>query len=403
MFANPLLSQENFKLMFYNVLNFPMQEPTSRIQDLDVILNDYRPDLFMICELNSEAGANNILNVMQYTNSNYQRAVFQLNTSDDGIGNQNDLQNMIFYDSTKFILESQSIITTLYRDINHYVLKLNTVDQDTNPIYLDVFVAHLKASSGIDNQNLRLQMVNDFEAYLETLPDNRKVILSGDLNLYTSSEPAFQRLIDATNNITLVDPANRVGSWHNNLSYLDVLTQSTRTQTGLGGATGGFDDRFDFILTSENILANTDLYYVPDSYQVYGNNNNSNCLNQEINSSDCAGSEFSQTIRNALYNMSDHLPVTLELQTNEQLGVDDVVGYKGIKIVSSNLVTTQLQIQIANSTIQNLSIYNTLGQRVTQVEVIDGTNAIDVSRLASGIYYITTSDKLVEPLKFIIQ
>ena len=35
--------------------------PASRIQDLGVILNDYRPDLFMICELNNEQGADDIL------------------------------------------------------------------------------------------------------------------------------------------------------------------------------------------------------------------------------------------------------------------------------------------------------------------------------------------------------
>jgi len=72
-------------------------------------------------------------------------------------------------------------------------------------------------------------MVNDFVAYLETLPSNSNVVFGGDLNLYTSSEPAFQELIDATNNITFVDPADRVGSWSNNSNYLDVFTQSTRT------------------------------------------------------------------------------------------------------------------------------------------------------------------------------
>ena len=58
-------SQETFKAMFYNVLNFPLQEPASRIQYLDVILTDYLPDLFMINELNNETGANTILQILQ--------------------------------------------------------------------------------------------------------------------------------------------------------------------------------------------------------------------------------------------------------------------------------------------------------------------------------------------------
>lgn len=403
-FANALFSQENLKLMFYNVLNYPLQEPASRIQNLEVIITDYSPDLFMICELNNEAGADNILNIMQYANSNYQRAVFQFNTSDDNIGDQNELQNMLYYDSSKFSLESQTIVASSYRDFNHYILKIKTVDADTNPIYLDVFVSHLKASSGTTNQQLRLAMVNDFVAYLETLPNHRNVVFGGDLNIYTSSEPAFQELIDTNNNITFVDPADRVGSWHNNINYIDVFTQSTRTQNGLGGATGGFDDRFDFILTSENMLTNTDLFYVPDSYQVYGNNANSNCYNGEINTANCDGSEFNFTIRDALYYMSDHLPVTLELQTPEALSVETPTYFNGIKFVGSNVVSEQLQLKITNSAIDNLTIYNTLGQKIETLKTKNVANlTIDVSKLASGIYYILTSNKLIKPLKFVIQ
>lgn len=404
LFANALFSQENIKMMFYNVLNYPLQEPASRIQDLGVIIDDYRPDVFMICELNNEEGANNILNVMQAINADYKRAVFQLNTSDDNLGDQNDLQNMLYYDSSKFILENQFIVTTTYRDFNHYVLKLKTANIDIDPKYLDVFITHLKSSSGTANQQLRLEMVNDFVAYLETLPSNSNVVFGGDLNLYTSSEPAFQELIDATNNITFVDPAERVGSWSNNTNYLDVFTQSTRTASGLGGATGGFDDRFDFILTSENMLTNSDLYFVPDSYQVYGNNNNPNCYNQEINSIDCDGAEFSSTIRDALYVMSDHLPVTIELHTTESLSTNDVVYKNGIKIVGSNVVTERIKLSIRENNINSLAIYNTLGQKISELKTNNASNLnIDVSKLASGVYYIISSNKVTEPLKFVIQ
>ena len=88
-------SQETFKAMFYNLLNFPLQEPINRIQHLDFILNDVQPDIFMVCELNSIDGANSILNSLQNINPNYSMASFVLNSSDDSIGNQNDLQNLI--------------------------------------------------------------------------------------------------------------------------------------------------------------------------------------------------------------------------------------------------------------------------------------------------------------------
>jgi len=396
-------SQETFKTMFYNVLNFPLQEPANRIQHLDVILNDYLPDLFMICELNDEAGADTILQTMQFINPDYERATFFTNTSDDDFGDQNDLQNMIFYDSSKFILDSQAIVTTIYRDFNHYKLKLNTINQASNPVYLDVFVTHLKSSSGTTNKNLRKQMVDAFVTYLSTMPNDSNILLAGDLNLYTSSEPAFQELLDNTNNITLMDPANRIGSWSNNTTYLDVFTQSTRTTNALGGASGGFDDRFDFIMTSENMVTNPDISFVSGSYQVYGNNDNINCYNENINSANCSGSDFSTTIRDALHYFSDHLPVTLELQTNETLSSEKVAKQKGITFASNTIVDDFVALKIhPNQNINKLIIYNILGQ-ITEEYSIQDRNFVklDVSYLSSGIYYIIANNKNLEPLKFI--
>jgi hypothetical protein len=393
--------------MFYNLLNFPLQEPASRIQHLDFILNDYQPDLFMVCELNNMDGATSILATMQNINPNYAMANFVLNTSDDGFGNQNDLQNLIFYDSSKFVLESQDQVTTIYRDFNRYSLKLNTIEQSTNPLILEVFVCHLKATD--DDENLRLQMVNDLEIYLNNASNNfdssSYVLLAGDFNLYTSSEPAFQRLLDNESTVTFVDPINRIGSWHTNIDYLDVFTQSTRTSSSLGGASGGFDDRFDFIMTSDNMLSNSELYYDNGSYQVYGNNNNPSCFNQEINSSSCSGSEFSVTIRNALYNFSDHLPVTLQLNTDQSLGVNRTSEQIPLSLIRGNIIVDELTLKVNFGLISSryIIIYNTLGQKVKTI-AIDNSVLIteDLSTLANGLYYLLIeNDQSFKPLKFI--
>lgn len=406
-------AQETFKTMFYNVLNFPDQLPATRIDDLEVVLNNYQPDIFAICELNNETGANTILSTLQNINPNFQRASFQLNTSDNSIGNQNDLQNMIYFDSLKFSLElfsgglDQAIVTTLFRDFNHYRLKLNTVDQNTNPIFLNVIVCHLKASSGSDNELLRLSMVEDLKDYLDTLSSNEYVMLMGDLNVYRSSEAAFQLLISSSNNIPFVDPANRIGSWHNNDDFIDVFTQSTRTQSGIGGSTGGFDDRFDFILTSENMQTSTEMSYVTGTYQVFGNNGLTNCYNQAINSSACGGAsdEFSQSIRNTLHNFSDHLPVTLEIQTDETLNTETfTANIDAIKFVGTNIISNSIKLKVNNQSlnINQLNIYNSLGQLVKTISL---KNSIyinkDISNLSRGIYYIATPSLNFEPLKFI--
>jgi len=403
-----LCAQENLKLMFYNLLNFPLENAVpNRLQYLEVILDDYKPDLFMVCELNNQTGANTILNSLQFINPDYQSATFEFNTSDDSGSNQNDLQQLIFYDSSKFVLESQAIVTTIFRDFNHYKLKLNSVNQDTNPIYLEVIVCHLKASQGVTNQASRLEMIEDLMTYLNTFPANTNVILAGDFNVYTSSEPAFQEIIDTDNenSIQFIDPADRVGNWHTNPTYIDVFTQSTRTQTGLGGSTGGFDDRFDFIMASSYLMADIpELTYASDSYAVYGNNANSNCFNREINSSDCSGSDFSFFIRDALYNFSDHLPVTLELQTNQSLSIPEANEEQALTILGTTIVKESLNLKVKSSLVNNweLNIYNNLGQLVKTVGVNNSLISIDASQFANGIYYITSSKFQFKPLKFIV-
>lgn len=403
-----ICSQSSFNVMFYNVLNFPLENAVpNRLSHLEVILDDYQPDIFMVCELNNEFGAIRILQMIQNgINSDFEMATFQLNTSDDNIGNQNDLQNLIYYDSSKFTLESQTIVPTIYRDFNHYRLKLNTIDQAENPLYLDAIVCHLKASSGTQNQAYRLQMATDLTTYLSTLPTDLNFILAGDFNVYTNSEPAFQKFIDTDNAITFVDPANKIGSWHNNTNYADVFTQSIRTQTGLGGTTGGLDDRFDFILTSENMLANTDLFYEPNSYQVYGNNGNVTCYNQAIIDSECAGNMFSFDVREALHFFSDHLPVTMQISTSASLSIPEfaTTTLKPFEIIGSNAVQKMLQLKtntLSRGT-DNLKIYNTLGQQVKTIPVKTSyTYNVSLTSLSAGIYYIVGTNTHVQPLKFI--
>ncbi len=397
--------QASFKTMFYNVLNYPLQTPADRVDNLELIIGDYQPDVFMVCEINNESGADAILTSIQNVNPNFTRAAYVENTSDDSGSNQNDLQNMLYFDSTKFILESQTEITTDVRDFNHYVLKLNTVDQLTNPVILNVFIVHLKSSSGTTNEAIRFGMVQDFVAYLEGMPNDSYILFGGDLNFYTSSEDGFVELLDGTNNITFEDPANRIGSWHNNQNYLDVFTQSTRTQTGLGGATGGFDDRFDFILTSENMSSNSELFYVPDTYEVFGNNNNSDCYNSEINSSDCAGATYDQTIRDALYFMSDHLPVTLSLETSETLlSTTNQTLSTALTFSGSNIIEHWLYLNIDPLKIESkhINIVNSIGQIII-TSPIENLNQlkINVSNLAKGMYFVVPANKRIEPLKFI--
>ncbi len=395
-----LNAQETINAMFYNLLEFPEAPPTNRAEILKIIVQDYQPDLFMVCELESEEGANIILNTsLQTADNRYLKANFVTNQSNT----QTDLQQMVFYNSKKLILESQDLINTGIRDINHYVFKLNTISVTTSPIYLDVFVAHLKSSQGSNNEQIRLDMVLDFTSTLVSIPSDHFVMFGGDFNLYTAQEDAYQELLDPTNAIVFKDPINRPGGWHTNLTFQDIHTQSSRSSNvdfdGFG-AGGGLDDRFDFILLSENLENNSNLKYVANTYKSYGNNGN--CYNKSINDPSCNGTEFSQPIREALYNMSDHLPVVLQLQTDQTLSINDTYLSKNVlQIKNGNLISDVIVLEIDNNILgSQIDIHNTIGQSVKSIILDKNINTIDATFLTSGIYYIKLQNSTTT-LKFI--
>jgi len=344
MLAQVIFSQTQIKVMSYNLLDFPQAPPDNRENILKSILSNIQPDIFMVCELQTETGANTILNTsLQTTDNRYARAVFVNNRSTT----YHNLQQLVFYNTQKLLLTGQSEIITSLRDINHYNFTLKTENMIANPIYLDVFVAHLKSSTGSSNENKRLDMVLDFTTSLASIPSNHFVIFGGDFNLYKNTEPAYQELLDITNAIVLVDPLNRPGNWHSNSTFKDIHTQSTRNSSftdGLGnffGAGGNLDDRFDFILMSKNLENNTNLHYVSGSYKSFGNNGN--CFDKSINNINCTG-VFSQEIRDNLYNMSDHLPVVMELETPENtLGIEQLQQIKPVLFTEGNIINTWLK------------------------------------------------------------
>jgi endonuclease/exonuclease/phosphatase family metal-dependent hydrolase len=398
-FSISCFAQNSIKTMFYNVLEFPELNP-NRITLLQDILQDYSPDIFMVCELQSQEGADVILNVGLNSNgnSNYSAAPYFENQSGGG-----DLQQALFYRNDMFVLENTEIINTPVRDINKYTLLLNTESQDTNPIRIYAYVTHLKSSQGSANQQLRLSMVEAFVNDTEQLEDDAFVLFAGDFNIYTSTEPAYLEILDQTNSVAMEDPIDTPGAWNNNEDFRAVHTQSTRTSSSGfgGGAGGGLDDRFDFIMVSQNMITNPNLQYKTDSYKAYGNNGN--CYNNNINDINCGG-VYNQIIRDALYNMSDHLPVVMELETDQEIVILEVPQQQLAQPFSlkRTLVSDVLTIYAPQWDTQNdtFGVYNSLGQEILDFKINATTTAINIAQLAKGVYYITNKSSN-QTLKFL--
>ena len=234
-----------------------------------------------------------------------------------------DTDTVLFYRTATVDLVSQNSIPTTLREIGEFTISV--ADNLVN-----IYSLHLKASQGDANEQRRLDEVTTLRNHLETLPDDLEFIVAGDTNIYTSTEPAYQKLTgsEANNDGRIEDllPANLIGNWHNNPFFASVHSQSPRTTSFGGGATGGLDDRFDMIFSSAGLNDDAGLEYVPDSYFVYGNDG------QHFNQSIISGSNsaVSATVARALHDASDHLPVVADFEVFAPIG---------ISIVESNFST----------------------------------------------------------------
>jgi endonuclease/exonuclease/phosphatase family metal-dependent hydrolase len=409
--------------MFYNLGNFGAS--STKTPNIIPIIDDFKPDLIMAAELNSSLAADNFLKNGLNKNTvglTYTRPItYTENTSPQG-----SYEQFVFYNATKLQLINQYVYPTTVRDINRFTFKILGDEFIANPIFLEVFVNHLQPSDGYNERQIRLENVTVFTNLLPSLPANTYILYSGDLNVYTSNEPAYLELLDPTNAIILKDPIDRPcvlmpddgtnywGAyypghalyvpkgdikyfWQDNPDFKDIHTQNPKTN---------LDDRFDFILTSENILnSNSSLTYVPNSYKAYGNNGN--CFDIAINNPSCSGT-YSQAIRDALFAFSDHLPVVMELEAKAiPLSIDEFNPYS-ISFSSSNITSSFLSIHINEQLMDSdLILYNQLGQIIKTVPlnyqtVINNQLKVDVSNLYNGIYIINNQQNpLKRPLRFI--
>ncbi|KAA5533647.1 hypothetical protein F0919_14010 [Taibaiella lutea] len=376
--------------MFYNLYRFPAQPPANRENILKDILDTYHPDILMSCELVNEDGAERILNhSLNYNGvSRYARAGFIFTHGDTA----DPLQQMVFYNKEKLILLRQQVYPTKVRDINHYTFLLNTTGDS---IHLDVFVTHLKSSEGAGNRQLRLEMIDTFVKKSEAVTPNHYVLLAGDFNFYSSyNEPAYQKILDTNNHIRMVDPIHMPGNWNGNDSFKAIHTQATRLSSagfGEGGASGGMDDRFDFIMMSKSLEQQGALSYVDGSYKAYGNNGN--CFDNRIDAYDCDG-PYSLQLRQNLYNMSDHIPVVMQLKVNREfaVGVNEVSTSDNPFHLNGNVVKDFLEIKMnSNKKIrkEDFAIYNIIGQKMNvDIQHRGDRLTIDMRMLQNGMYYL---------------
>ena len=288
-----LYGQDTLTIMNYNVLRFD-GNTTVRAKHIKTIVDYVKPDLIILQEIDHKNGIDLLL-------SN----VFNVNDSSFAAGplpSTQWMKNGIIYNRTKFDLTSHKFISTVLRDIPGYTLSIKNAHSNVLP--LTIFSAHLKASDSLDDSDQRWIEAKELYKYISQMDSSYHYILGGDFNVYGSDEPAYKLLVDSMT-VDLEDP---IGHWvRNENSHVEKFTQSTRSeQLSDGGASGGLDDRFDFILFSDHFTSkDPDMKYLDGSYKVIGNDGNH--FNKSI--VDGANSSVPDSIAEALYLASDHYPV----------------------------------------------------------------------------------------------
>lgn len=294
---------DTLRICTYNVLNYPPSD-TSKNAAYRKILRAIDPDILVVQEMNGSSGLSQFLNNVMNAGrpGTYTAAPYSADSSDNGM----------FYKSSKVsFISPVQIVHTEPRHINGFRLRPAGLGSDS--VDLQIYSMHLKASEGSENELRRAVEAESLRTRLNSLPDGGFFIGAGDLNLYDSSEVAWTNLTEsrADNSGRLYDPLHRVGSWSDHPSFADVHTQSTRTeQLPDGGAVGGLDDRFDFILLSYTFPNPAGWDYISGSYTEYGNDGAH--FDTSINAG--TNSAVPDSIADALWEASDHLPVYLSVR-----------------------------------------------------------------------------------------
>ncbi len=297
------------KIATYNLLNYG--GGTDRASHYKIVTNGLQADLLVTQEITaSSAPAAFLANVLNAADGpgGYAKATFN-----DGY----DTDNALFYRTAKFSFnandpDSFKVLSTDLRDINRWKLRLNGYTSPAADIY--IYSMHLKASPGYETQRAAEAAVARADA--NTLPAGSHFIYCGDLNVYTSSEPAYSVQLTgsmANNNGRAYDPINMPGDWHDGSAFALIHTQSPCNGSGCasGGATGGLDDRFDHLLISAALQDSVGFDYVPGTFVAYGNDG------QHFNDAIDGGgfnNAVGLTIAAALRQASDHIPVRADFQ-----------------------------------------------------------------------------------------
>jgi len=205
--------------------------------------------------------------------------------------------------------------------------------------------SHMKAGTTADDQARRLVEAQRIRDNAELLNPDWHFLLGADLNMYSSSEAAYQELVgDQANNAgRFFDPINTPGTWHDGVIFRFVHTQDPVASNG------GMDDRFDQILVSADLIDGDGLDYIGNptipystttwndgnhSYRAWGNDGSSFNQGLRVTGNTMVGPTIAQALVNAAAS-GGHLPVFLDLRVPAKIDSDTTLDFGQVPLNST--------------------------------------------------------------------
>lgn len=325
--AQDTLTVMQYNLLYYGNYNsgfadcFETNNNTQRKDECICTIVDYvKPDIFTVCEFGATQALQTdfLRHNLNINGANYWQSDNIINYANSNIINH------IFYDSRKMGLKKHVALRTNPRDTDVYELYLKTPSLAAgDTVKLVCIVAHPKAGMGYEGQRRALMQIAMDYVNQHYPTDN--VLIMGDFNMYGASESGYRLLTQTYSNpsICFMDPlaiVGGVGEWTNNNQFTAFHTQSTRSYSDECFSSGGLDDRFDFILMADEIaFSYNHLRYVQGSYHAVGNDGHH--FNMSVNQGN--NTAVPTEVAEALFDGSDHLPVTMKIAVDAHLGVED--------------------------------------------------------------------------------
>lgn len=399
----PAKAQDTLTVMQYNLLYygnyqsgfadcFETNNNTQRKDECIRTIVDYvKPDIFTVCEFGATQALQTdfLRHNLNINGANYWQ-------SDNIINYENsNIINHIFYDSRKMGLKKHVALRTNPRDTDVYELYLKTPSLAAgDTIKLVCIVAHPKAGMGYEGQRRALMQVAMDYVNQHYPTDN--VLIMGDFNMYGASESGYRLLTQTYSNpsICFMDPlanVGGVGEWTNNNQFTAFHTQSTRSYSDECFSRGGLDDRFDFILMADEIaFSYNHLRYVQGSYHAVGNDGHH--FNMSVNQGN--NTAVPTEVADALFDCSDHLPVTMKIAVDAHLGVEDNEVQSLYATVAPNPATDQAIVNFFNPMqgLVQFELYSLQGQLMQRAagEFSEGSQGFELSleALTKGFYLL---------------